>query len=255
MPIVYLYDDGSGEGVRTAFANGAATEPPDDEDADLWEPNPYDLLNVTAASVSDEQSKTEDRNGLSLQGASAVDCEAVETPNLPQTEGEYTGLIESFERWAKARHLDTTLKLKGEWGDHRYLHEHIESMWLGWKSCGEALQQKNKELEEELAKSEDALSALRILYDAFKSQLEALRTDLERKDKALEELLGESGKGNLTIRDLCYTAFMKAKGTNDEDGGPTDWFTDTLPTIEKGLQRMRTEAALSPEKEEGVSHD
>ncbi|WP_445505052.1 hypothetical protein [Microvirga sp. G4-2] len=47
MPIVYLYDDGSGEGVRCAFANGMATEAPDDENIDLAvEPNPYDLINV-----------------------------------------------------------------------------------------------------------------------------------------------------------------------------------------------------------------
>lgn len=44
-----------------------------------------------------------------------------------------------FEAWAKSRGLDTTLKPRGEWGDHRYLHEHLESMWLGWRSRAELL--------------------------------------------------------------------------------------------------------------------
>ena len=42
------------------------------------------------------------------------------------------------------------------------------------------------------------------------------------------------------IIDLCYTAFMRAKAKNDEDGGTTDWFTDTKPQIDKLIEEMRS---------------
>lgn len=37
--------------------------------------------------------------------------------------------------------------------------------------------------------------------------------------------------GGCRVQDIAYTAFMLAKQPNDEDGGPTDWFNDTWPTI------------------------
>lgn len=42
-----------------------------------------------------------------------------------------------------------------------------------------------------------------------------------------------------TIYDLCFTAFMKAHGNNEEDGGPTDWMNDTRPIIKKEIERIR----------------
>lgn len=33
------------------------------------------------------------------------------------------------------------------------------------------------------------------------------------------------------IIDVAYTAFMLAKQPNKEDGGESDWFTDTRPVI------------------------
>jgi hypothetical protein len=39
---------------------------------------------------------------------------------------------------------------------------------------------------------------------------------------------------------------MRAKGKNDEDGGPTDWFNDTLPIIEANLQKIRDELNAQP---------
>lgn len=110
----------------------------------------------------------------------------------------------------------------------------------GYLALAEALQQKNKELEEE---NELCVAEC----DARFKENSRLRASIETLRRGMEDLLGESGKGNLTVRDLCYTAFMKAKGTNDEDGGPTDWFTDTLPIVEKGIERMRR-AALSAEQ-------
>ena len=40
------------------------------------------------------------------------------------------------------------------------------------------------------------------------------------------------------VVDIAYTAFMKAKDTNDEDGGPTDWFTDTKPVVMKAIESI-----------------
>lgn len=49
------------------------------------------------------------------------------------------------------------------------------------------------------------------------------------------------------IIDIAYTAFLRAKETNDEDGGPTDWFTDTYPRIVKLIETAR--AALIHKEE------
>lgn len=81
------------------------------------------------------------------------------------------------------------------------------------------------------------------------SEAASLKAQLSTLQKQLEEMLGEGGRGYLTVRDLCYTVFMKAKAKNDEDGGPTDWFTDTLPIVEKGLQKLRARASLHPKGE------
>lgn len=58
-------------------------------------------------------------------------------------------------------------------------------------------------------------------------------------DQVLDKLFGKNGDQTLTVRNLCYTAFMKAKAANNEDGGPTDWFNDTLPTVEDGIAKLR----------------
>jgi len=77
--------------------------------------------------------------------------------------------------------------------------------------------------------------------EALERDNKALREELERvreENERFRSLFGENGKGYVTVRDLCYTAFMRAKDENDEDGGPTDWFTDTMPTVEKGIGKM-----------------
>lgn len=51
----------------------------------------------------------------------------------------------------------------------------------------------------------------------------------------------DTNTAGLRIIDLCYTAFMRAKDKNDEDGGPTDWFTDTRPLIIEGIDKLRTQ--------------
>lgn len=44
------------------------------------------------------------------------------------------------------------------------------------------------------------------------------------------------------IVDVAYTAFMGGKQPNDEDGGPSDWMTDTKPSIVTGIAVMREKA-------------
>ena len=49
-----------------------------------------------------------------------------------------------------------------------------------------------------------------------------------------------------TIMDLCYTAFLLGNQPNNEDGGPSDWFTDTKPVIERHLRTLRARLATQP---------
>lgn len=80
----------------------------------------------------------------------------------------------------------------------------------------------------------------------LETENKSLREEVERlrgENERFRSLFGENGKGYLTVRDLCFTAFMRAKDVNDEDGGPTDWFTDTLPAVEKGIDKMLGYAA------------
>lgn len=44
-----------------------------------------------------------------------------------------------------------------------------------------------------------------------------------------------------SLMDLCYTIFMMAKTSNGEDGGPTDWFTDTKPIAAKLINKIATQ--------------
>lgn len=49
------------------------------------------------------------------------------------------------------------------------------------------------------------------------------------------------------VKNLCWTVFQRAKGKNEEDGGPTDWFTDTLPHVQKWFDQALThEGAALP---------
>lgn len=59
----------------------------------------------------------------------------------------------------------------------------------------------------------------------------------------LDYLLGDNTTGmRPTIRDLCYTAFMRGRtGKNPDDGGPCDWFTDTLPLVDDHIAKLKQE--------------
>jgi hypothetical protein len=55
--------------------------------------------------------------------------------------------------------------------------------------------------------------------------------------------------GRATILDLCYTVFMRAKGKNDDDGGPTDWFNDTFPLVRKWIDQALATPTASGERD------
>lgn len=40
------------------------------------------------------------------------------------------------------------------------------------------------------------------------------------------------------VVDIAYSAFMLAKSPNEEDGGPSDWFTDTRPMVIKQIAKI-----------------
>lgn len=64
--------------------------------------------------------------------------------------------------------------------------------------------------------------------------------------EAMDRLFGrQNGPEELSVRNLCYSVFMRAKGSNDEDGGPTDWFTDTVPMVDKGITQLRERLAAA----------
>jgi hypothetical protein len=41
------------------------------------------------------------------------------------------------------------------------------------------------------------------------------------------------------IMDIAYFAFSMSKQPNKEDGGPSDWFNDTRPEVEKILENLQ----------------
>lgn len=43
------------------------------------------------------------------------------------------------------------------------------------------------------------------------------------------------------IVDIAYSAFMSAHKPNREDGGATDWFTDTKPMVMEAIAEVRRE--------------
>jgi hypothetical protein len=100
---------------------------------------------------------------------------------------------------------------------------------------------------EQLEEARRLYQLARYSPDLAEDVIISIATSLALRDKRitrpfqdfLKDILGESGKGQLTVRDLAYTAFQKAKDKNDEDGGPTDWFTDTRPIVENGIELFR----------------
>jgi len=82
-------------------------------------------------------------------------------------------------------------------------------------------------LEEQLAQSREQAANL---FKGFKEGAE-----LRGK---LDHLLGESGR-SLTpnVRDLAFTIWNYTRfGKNPDDGGPVDWFNDTLPIVEEFIK-------------------
>lgn len=67
--------------------------------------------------------------------------------------------------------------------------------------------------------------------------------------KALELFPDKNGNGGF-IQDLCYTVWEKCHNPTHEDG-KTDWFTDTLPTVRAGIEKIRA-ALASPVEVEAV---
>jgi len=69
----------------------------------------------------------------------------------------------------------------------------------------------------------------------------ALEAENARLREIVDYVLQDEMHNRLTPRvvDIAYSAFMRAKEANDEDGGPTDWFTDTKPMVMQAVDRIR----------------
>lgn len=53
------------------------------------------------------------------------------------------------------------------------------------------------------------------------------------------------------IVDIGFAAFMRAKGKNEEDGGPADWSNDTLPDVMVMIEEIKRDLLGIPLKEGG----
>jgi hypothetical protein len=207
-------------------------------------------------SVSDEHSQSED--------AVAAECEACQrggdsqTPVLPQTEGEYTRLIEATQKadWSNVsignkvliQGLCQALEAHQQERDEadralneereRYLKNDKErvSQLQAHRFALEALQQKNKDLEESLHYANGVADLAMKHRDEAEAQLEALRSDLEPKDKALEPFAAA-----MDYQDI------QNSGTDDDEA-----IVKTHAACKITMGHLRTaRSALSPEKEEG----
>lgn len=69
---------------------------------------------------------------------------------------------------------------------------------------------------------------------------------LRARDELIAYVLQDDLMNRLVPRvvDIAYNAFMSAKRPNNEDGGPSDWFTDTKPMVDAKIAAIR--AALNP---------
>jgi hypothetical protein len=85
-------------------------------------------------------------------------------------------------------------------------------------------------------------------------RVEELESALKAKNYLLDYVLQEEIHNRLEPRviDIAYTAFMIAKQPNKEDGGASDWFNDTRPTIMKTISKLHDGfKALSATAREG----
>lgn len=92
---------------------------------------------------------------------------------------------------------------------------------------------------------EPVVAVDRQLMDSRAALSRALMTSPTRNvqeptEAMITEILGFNGSNNVDVRNLCYSAFMNGRsGKNKDDGGPCDWFTDTLPMVETGIEKLR----------------
>ena len=84
--------------------------------------------------------------------------------------------------------------------------------------------------------------------DALTAKVAALEGRSELMDYVLQHEL----HNRLTPRivDIAYSAFMNARRPNSDDGGRTDWFTDTKPMVDREIANIRA-ALASPTAIEG----
>jgi hypothetical protein len=134
----------------------------------------------------------------------------------------------AFEKWAEGFYhrsqVDPALKRNGE----GYWFSSVNASWKAWQ---EAYQLYHEVGLESLAPWTDSQFAAR----QMESTMRESRVDLEH---AFETERG-TNIYRPRILDLCYTAFLMAKQPNPEDGGASDWMTDTMPKIKALIEQMK----------------
>ena len=142
---------------------------------------------------------------------------------------------------AKLEELDALVKAAtpGPW-------DYVDSVvWIATHdSHGEPVQQKVADTGDEA----DAALIVWLVNNA-PAMLRAQAEDNARLREKLGHLLSIDSQHDRTPRiiDIAYTAFMRAKDANDEDGGATDWMTDTRPLVLEAIAQHRAALGSPPD--------
>lgn len=114
----------------------------------------------------------------------------------------------------------------------------------------EALQGENERLKkqeiERLLRIETQVDGLIAERDALAAELAVIKLQVPSAlTNLLAYVLQDDMHNRLTPRviDIAYTAFTLAKQPNTEDGGASDWFNDTKPSITKLIAKLQKDLA------------
>lgn len=97
-----------------------------------------------------------------------------------------------------------------------------------------------------LTLTNDEMAVMRRMYEAT---IAPKQDDIS--EKLAGELCGDAVNGGF-IRTLCYTVWSICHHPTHADGN-ADWFNDTLPTVQKGVEQIREMLTAAYEKQKAIA--